>query len=83
MARSRYGWHGWQPYVPVSARRARAARATTAMRGKGGALQPVVVEGRQIAHTFWGRAWCDHLEQFSDYENRLPRGRSYVRNGAV
>ena len=39
--------------------------------------------GREIARTFWGRAWCDHLEKFSDYANRLPRGRSYVRNGLV
>lgn len=36
-----------------------------------------------IAKTFWGRAWCDNLEHYSDYANRLPRGRSYVRNGSV
>src|SRR5204862_2871916 len=44
---------------------------------------PVTIEGRQIATTFWGRAWCDTLEPYSDYENRLPRGRTYVRNGSV
>ncbi|RME35468.1 MAG: helix-turn-helix domain-containing protein, partial [Gammaproteobacteria bacterium] len=44
---------------------------------------PVEIQGRNIARTFWGKAWCRHLEQFSDYENRLPRGRSYVRNGSV
>jgi len=43
----------------------------------------VDLEGRKIARTFWGEAWCDHLESFSDYENRLPRGRTYVRNGSV
>jgi uncharacterized Zn finger protein len=43
----------------------------------------VVIEGRKIAATFWGRAWCDNLERYSDYATRLPRGRSYVRNQAV
>jgi uncharacterized Zn finger protein len=50
---------------------------------KGASIQPVRIEGRQIALTFWGKAWCDHLEGFSDFENRLPRGRTYVRNGSV
>jgi uncharacterized Zn finger protein len=53
------------------------------LRKKGVNIQPVKIEGRQIARTFWGQAWCDHLEKFSDYENRLPRGRTYVRNGSV
>ena len=44
---------------------------------------PVVVEGRAIAKTFWGQAWCDNLERYSDFANRLPRGRTYVRNGSV
>jgi uncharacterized Zn finger protein len=41
------------------------------------------LEGGQVARTFWGKAWCDHLESHSDYANRLPRGRSYLRNGSV
>jgi uncharacterized Zn finger protein len=53
------------------------------MSRKGVTLQPVCIEGRLIARTFWGKAWCDHLEGFSDFENRLPRGRTYVRNGSV
>jgi uncharacterized Zn finger protein len=44
---------------------------------------PVAIEGRAIARSFWGKAWCDNLESYRDYEYRLPRGRSYVRNGAV
>jgi uncharacterized Zn finger protein len=43
----------------------------------------VTIEGRTIARTFWGKAWCDHLESYSDFANRLPRGRTYVRNGSV
>jgi len=46
-------------------------------------IRPIEIEGRQIARTFWGKAWCRHLEKFSDYANRLPRGRTYVRNGSV
>src|SRR5271157_5504044 len=50
---------------------------------KGHHVSPVVIEGRTIARTFWGKAWCDNLERYSDYENRLPRGRAYVRNGSM
>lgn len=78
-----FGGYGWRPYVPVAQRRLQAAREMDALRKKGVDIQPVVIEGRKIATTFWGKAWCDHLESFSDYENRLPRGRTYVRNGSV
>jgi uncharacterized Zn finger protein len=76
-------FHEWMPYVSVAQRRARAAREMRKLRKKGMKIDPVEVEGRKIAHTFWGNAWCKHLEQFSDYANRLPRGRTYVRNGSV
>ena len=77
-----YGY-GWGRYVPVHERRAKAAKELEKMRKKGANLQPVTITGRTIASTFWGKAWCEHLEKFSDYENRLPRGRTYVRNGSV
>lgn len=77
-------WYGeWRPYVSVAQRRAQAQREMNAMRKKGANIQPVEIEGRKIAKTFWGEAWCDHLESFSDFANRLPRGRTYVRNGSV
>ena len=76
-------WQEWAPYVPVAERRRRAARKMESLRKKGANIQPVQIEGRKIAKTFWGEAWCNHLESFSDYENRLPRGRTYVRNGSV
>jgi len=75
---------GWRPYVPVAERRARAGREVAKLAKKSGqAASPVRLEGRRIASTFWGKAWCDHLEAYSDYANRLPRGRTYVRNGSV
>jgi len=76
-------WFRWAPYVPVAERRRRAQKKMAALRKRGVDIQPVEIEGRKIAKTFWGQAWCDHLESFSDFENRLPRGRTYVRNGSV
>src|SRR6187401_2661864 len=37
----------------------------------------------KLVRTFWGLSWCKHLESHSDYEHRLPRGRSYLRQGNV
>ncbi len=74
---------GFQPYVPVAQRRAQAAREIEKLRKKGTAVWPIAIEGREIAKNFWGKAWCDNLERYSDFENRLPRGRTYVRNGSV
>ena len=71
------------PHVPVGARRARVARVSDELRRNGVDVQPVHIEGRTIARSFWGRRWCHHLESCSDFENRLPRGRAYVRNGSV
>ena len=77
-----YGF-AWPPYVKVADRKKQAARTITKMNKNGKKLSPVQIEGRKIAKTFWGKAWCDHLESFSDMINRLPRGRTYVRNGSV
>jgi len=70
--------------VPVAERRAKAAREVAKLARKTGRpASPVLLDGRKIAATFWGKAWCDNLEAYSDYSNRLPRGRTYVRNGSV
>lgn len=73
----------WRRYVPAATRRERAARSMRKLRGKGLDTEPIEIQGRKIAGTFWGEAWCTHLERFSDFANRLPRGRTYVRNGSV
>ncbi|MDR3632550.1 MAG: SWIM zinc finger family protein [Isosphaeraceae bacterium] len=73
----------YKPYVPVAQRRAQAAKEVAKRVKKGEAVSPVVIEGRKITATFWGNAWCKNLESYSDFENRLPRGRTYVRNGSV
>ncbi|MBA4192208.1 MAG: hypothetical protein C0467_29920 [Planctomycetaceae bacterium] len=77
-------WHyGFRPYVPVAQRRAAAAREVAKRTKSGVPVLPVRIEGRNIASTFWGKAWCTNLEGYSDFSNRLPRGRTYVRNGSV
>jgi uncharacterized Zn finger protein len=76
-------FYGWRPYVPVADRRLKALREMERRQKQGQAVSPVTIEGRTIATTFWGKAWCENLERYSDYENRLPRGRSYVCNGLV
>ncbi|MBM3833118.1 MAG: hypothetical protein FJ403_07570 [Verrucomicrobia bacterium] len=77
-------WYSFKPYVSAAERRRKAEAAAKKLASKSGrALAPVSLTGRKIASTFWGKAWCDNLEAYSDYANRLPRGRSYVRNGSV
>lgn len=74
---------GWKPYVPVAARRRKAESAASKAKKAGASLSPVTPSRGAIARTFWGRAWCDNLERYSDFANRLPRGRTYLRNGSV
>src|SRR6266850_2472737 len=73
----------WRPYVPVAERRRQAERKLAKLKKRGQPVSPVRIEGRTIAKTFWGKSWCDNLERYSDFENRVPRGRTYVRNGSV
>lgn len=73
----------WKPYVPAAARRRTAERTVAKMQKKGQTLSPVVASRGSIAKSFWGKAWCSNLERYSDYSNRLPRGRTYLRNGSV
>jgi len=76
-------WWSYRPYVPVAERRAKAMRKMEKLAKKGQKFSPVSIAGRKISTTFWGRAWCDNLESYSDFSNRLPRGRTYIRNGSV
>ena len=79
----RYYEDNWPRYVTVAERRRRAAQKVAKMKKAGRDVSPVEIAGRKIATTFWGEAWCKNLEAYSDYANRLPRGRTYVRNGSV
>jgi uncharacterized Zn finger protein len=76
-------FYGWKPYVSAAERRKKGEKAAARARKAGANLSPVAACRGAIAKTFWGEAWCDNLERYSDYANRLPRGRTYVRNGSV
>ncbi len=77
------GYWGWKPYVSVAARRAKAEKAAAKAKKAGAEHAPIAAYRGAIAKTFWGKAWCENLERYSDFDNRLPRGRAYVRNGSV
>jgi uncharacterized Zn finger protein len=76
-------YFAWRSYVSVAEKRLRAECELAKLKKRGQPVSPVRIEGRTIAKNFWGQAWCTNLERYSDYENRLPRGRTYVRNGSV
>ena len=76
-------WYEWHPYVSAAERRRKALETILEMKKAGRELSPVEVASRKIASTFWGDAWCRNLESYSDYANRLPRGRTYLRNRSV
>src|SRR5260370_28911051 len=73
----------WKPYVPAATRRHTVERTVAKMRKEGQTLSPVTASRGAIARSFWGKAWCRNLERYSDFSNRLPRGRTYLRNGSV
>ena len=70
-----------QPTTSELKRKSEASRVSAEKKGK--RLEPVVIQGRKIAKSWWGRAWCDNLERYADYESRLSRGKRYVKTGAV
>ena len=80
---SRYWEEGFysQPTTSELKRKSEASRVSAEKKGK--RLEPVVIQGRNIAKSWWGRAWCDNLERYADYESRLERGKRYVKTGAV
>jgi uncharacterized Zn finger protein len=76
-------YFSWRPYVPVAKRQREAERELAKLAKRGMSPSPVKIEGRKITNSFWGKSWCENLESYSDFASRLPRGRSYVRNGLV
>ena len=76
-------WYGFKPYLTVDQKRARGARHVAELAKAGKRIEPVRLNGRKFAETFWAKAWCDHIEKFGDYRSRLERGKAIVRNGSV
>ncbi|MBQ9537521.1 MAG: SWIM zinc finger family protein [Desulfovibrionaceae bacterium] len=79
-----YGYYGpFKPYVRVADKKIKAQKKIAELRRSGVEVKPIEEFTGAIAKTFWGKNWCKNLESFADYENRLGRGRSYVRNGFI
>jgi len=76
-------YYGFAPYVSVAEKRAKARRKLKQLQKKNPGIRPIVIDGNKLAHTWWGKAWNKNLELYADYSNRIGRGRSYVRHGAV
>ena len=73
----------YAPYVSVAQKREVALQRIRKLKKQGLDVQPIDPFRGAIATTFWGKAWCNHLESFADYQNRLPRARTYIRNGFI
>lgn len=76
-------YYGYPKYVSVAEKKAKAEKKLAALKKKNPGIQPVVIQGQTLAKTWWGKAWNKNLERYADYANRIGRGRSYVRHGAV
>ncbi len=76
-------WNDFGPYVSKAEKIENAKKMRSKLVKKGMVLEPVIIEGRTISRTWWGQSWVKNLERYADYSNRLPRGRSYLRNGSI
>jgi len=74
---------GYPKYVSVAQKKAKAEKKLKQLKKKMPDIKPVVIEGKTLARTWWGKSWNKNLERYADYTNRIGRGRSYVRHGAV
>lgn len=70
-------------YVSVGEKQQRAKKKLEKLMKENKDIKPVRIEGTAIAKTWWGKAWNKNLEAYADYSNRIGRGRTYVRSGAV
>lgn len=77
-------WIEYDDFEDRSALSAKVEKALKQRRAAGENLEPVVPASRKnLSTTFWGQAWNRNLVAYSDYESRLPRGRTYLRSGKV
>lgn len=77
------GYYGFSEYMSATEKREKATKALAKLRKKVPDVEPVIIEGRTLAKNWWGKAWNKNLESYADYDNRIGRGKSYVRNNAV
>lgn len=76
-------WGSFPPYVSVAQRKEKSRRKIEQLKKKNKNINPVIINGSTIARTWWGKSWNANLERYADFSNRIGRGKSYVRHGAV
>ncbi len=76
-------YYDFPKYVPVAEKKAKAEKKLAQLKKKNPGMKPVLLTGKALADTWWGKEWNKNLERYADYSNRISRGRSYVRHGAV
>lgn len=74
---------GYPKYVSVAEKKSKALKFIAKLRKTKKNVSPVIIEGRKITKTWWGNSWNKNLEKYSDFSNRVSRGRSYVTHGCV
>lgn len=77
------GYYGFYEYVSVAEKKEKSKKSLEKLKKKNPDISPIIIEGRTIASKWWGKAWNKNLESYADFSNRIGRGRSYVKNGAV
>ena len=43
----------------------------------------IKLHSKSISNTWWGQEWCKTINVYADYENRLSRGKTYLRQERV
>ena len=76
-------WNSYPEYVSVAEKKEKAAKKLKQLQKKMPGIKPVILAGKALARTWWGKSWNQNLERYADYSNRIGRGRGYVRHGAV
>lgn len=82
MGRYDYGY-GYGNDESAAEKKAKALKSLEKLMKKDPTIQPVILEGRALAKSWWGKAWNQNLESYADYANRVDRGKKYVRNNCV
>ncbi len=78
-----WGYSQYPKYVTVAEKKARAEKKLQQLKKKTPGIRPVVIVGSTLARSWWAKTWNRSLERYADYRNRIDRGKSYVRHGAV
>lgn len=76
-------WYDYPRYTSHKVTKEDTEKAIAKLRKKHPDIAPVIITGKSIASSWWAKSWNNNLERYADYSNRIGRGKSYVKSGAV